>query len=251
MRGLIDDLRRASDPCATFETAVGNPAEPWQVGVLSSRARRQVLLAARQSGKSSTIASKVAHRVRYRRDQLVLVFSPSQRQSDEQLARIRTVLRRLGPVEGNASELRLSNGSRVVSLPGSSESTIRGFSAVDLLVYDEAAYVAENIFTASLPMLSGRGQLVLLSTPGPRQGFLWDVWNSTDPTWRWEKTKVRAVDSAQWPADRIADMRRSLSPREAAVELDCEFAGSADSVFDPVRVEAMFVPAAAIRLDVW
>lgn len=251
MRGLIDDLRRASDPCATFGTAVGSAPEPWQALVLGSRARRQVLLCARQVGKSWTVASRVAHHVRYRSDQLALVFAPSQRQSDEQLARIRTVLRRLGPVDGNSSELRLANGSRVVSLPGSSESTVRGFSAVDLLVYDEAAYVAEDIFTASLPMLSGGGRIMLLSTPGPRQGFLWEVWNSADPAWAWEKTKVRAVDSAQWPAERIADARRSLSPRQAAVELDCEFAGSADSVFDPVRVEEMFVPGGAIRLDVW
>lgn len=238
MRQLIEDLRRAADPCATFETAVGAPPELWQAAVLGSRARKQVLLCARQVGKSWTVAAAASHRARYRRDQLVLIVSPSQRQSDEQLARCRVVLRRLGRVEGNASELRLDNGSRIVSLPGSSESTVRGFSAADVLVFDEAAKVSEEIFTATLPMLAGHGRLLLLSTPGPRQGFLWDVWTGADPSW--EKTKVRAADSAQWPAERIADLRASLSPREAACELDCEFSGAADGVFDPLRVDAMF-----------
>jgi hypothetical protein len=113
---------------------------------------------------------KVAHRVQYRRNQLALLFAPSQRQTNELLAKVRTVLTRLGKVEGNTSELRLANGSRVVALPGSEDATVRGFSAVDLLVFDEAAYVAENIYTAALPMLSARGQLLLMSTPGRSAG---------------------------------------------------------------------------------
>jgi hypothetical protein len=72
----------------------------------------------------------------------------------------------------------LTNGSRIVSLPAGEE-TIRGFSAVSLLVIDEAARVSDDLYFAVRPMLAtSGGSLVALSTPLGQRGFFFEAWES-------------------------------------------------------------------------
>ena len=56
-------------------------------------------------------------------------------------------LRRLDPQpaldEDNRLSFTLTNGSRVVSLPGTG-ATVRGFSAPDLIIEDEASFVSDR-----------------------------------------------------------------------------------------------------------
>ena len=47
----------------------------------------------------------------------------------------------------SALRLELTNGSRIVALPGESDATIRGYSQVRLLVIDEAARVDVSLYT--------------------------------------------------------------------------------------------------------
>ena len=56
----------------------------------------------------------------------------------------------------NAISLQLPNGSRIVGLPGK-EATVRGFSAVSLLLIDEAARVEDAMYKALRPMLAVGG----------------------------------------------------------------------------------------------
>ena len=77
---------------------------------------------------------------------LVLLLSPTLRQSAELFLKVTTLYRALGrPVatvrpRDNLLKLELANGSRILSLPGT-EISARGFSAARLLVIDEAARV--------------------------------------------------------------------------------------------------------------
>jgi len=69
-----------------------------------------------------------------------------------------------------ALSVRLANGSRILSLPGT-EATVRGFSA-DLLIIDEAARVHDSLYEAVRPMLAVTGgRLVALSAPWGRRGW--------------------------------------------------------------------------------
>jgi hypothetical protein len=52
--------------------------------------------------------------------------------------------------------LTLSNGSRVVTLPGDNPRKIRGYSAPALIVEDETAFVSDETFDATVPMLGLR-----------------------------------------------------------------------------------------------
>jgi hypothetical protein len=76
----------------------------------------------------------------------------------------------------NETSLLFPNGSRIVGLPGT-EATVRGFSAVSLLLIDEAARVEDELYKMLRPMLAvGDGDLWLMSTPCGKRGFFYDVW---------------------------------------------------------------------------
>lgn len=246
---LASDLAARLDPAVTFRRAMGSPAEPWQERTLRSTARKKILLCSRQVGKSTTTGVEAAHTAIYLPGALVLAVSPTQRQSNELLAKVKAAIRALGNPVGikgdSEQELRLENGSRVVSLPGT-EGTTRGFSAADLLLLDEASRIPDDTFVGVLPMVSLSGRVVALSTPGARVGWFYDAWTEDDRSW--ERHKITCMESAQYPQARIDELRSSMSRRAFAAEYMCEFTGINDAVFDPDAVEAALAPARGLDL---
>jgi len=76
----------------------------------------------------------------------------------------------------NRLSVKLRNGSRIVGLPGT-EATVRGFSAVSLVVVDEATRVREEMFVAMRPMLAvSKGGVVAAINAGGQSGYFWDQW---------------------------------------------------------------------------
>lgn len=112
---------------------LGFSADKKQSAVLDSTAKRGILNCTRQWGKSTLLAAKAVHRGWTQPGSLILVASPSERQSAEFLRKAAEFLRRLGVRRkgdgDNATSLALPNGSRIIGLPGT-EGTVRGFSAV-------------------------------------------------------------------------------------------------------------------------
>jgi Terminase-like family. len=136
---------------------------------------RGILNCSRQWGKSTTIAAKAVHRASCVAGSLILAVSPSARQSGEFLRKAETFVRKLGIRPRGDGDNQISilfpNGSRIVGLPGL-EATVRGFSAVSLLLIDEAARVPDEMYKAVRPMLAvSNGDLWLMSTPAGRRGF--------------------------------------------------------------------------------
>jgi len=173
---LAADLQMALDPVALARAASITP-DHWQAQVLRSDSSRLLLNCSRQSGKSLTVATLAVHTALYLPDSLVLLLSPTLRQSQELFKdKALRVYRALGkPVEAeseSALQLALENGSRIVSLPGK-EGTIRGYSGVRLLAIDEAAWVPNDLYTALRPMLAvSQGRLIAMSTPQRLAGMV-------------------------------------------------------------------------------
>ena len=123
--------------------------DPWQRHALRSDSKRMLLLASRQSGKSTTTACLALHTALYRRNSLILLFAPSQRQSTELFRKVIGFYYALGrPVPATrvmATSLELANGSRIVSLPGD-PITVRCYSGVWMAIVDEAALVDDALF---------------------------------------------------------------------------------------------------------
>jgi phage terminase large subunit-like protein len=188
------DLARHLDAAWMMES-VGLSPEPWQRELLQCNNRLVALLCPRQSGKSTATAAVALHRAMYHRGSIVLVVSRTQRQSDLLFGTTSGIFDRLTDVRLTANKrgnaLEFSNGSKIVSLPGD-EATIRGYTA-DLVVIDEAARVADAVFTAIYPMIMRRnGRIIALSTPAGQRGFFYRA--CTDPSGPWKVIKGPSGD---------------------------------------------------------
>jgi hypothetical protein len=145
---LAHDLALALAP-ARMMAACGLTPDSWQEALLRSAASRILLLCSRQSGKSSTCALLALHQALYQPGSLILLLSPSLRQSQELFKKVQTLYRMLGAPAPLAAESALryefTNGSRMIALPGI-EANVRGYSGVNLLVIDEAARVLDDLY---------------------------------------------------------------------------------------------------------
>src|SRR5829696_6545259 len=163
---IARDLSRALDPVLLARDA-GLEPDPWQADLLRTMPRRALLLCSRQSGKSTVTSLMALWKAIYEPNALVLLVSPSQRQSGELFRTTMNFHARLqgAPTLSAESALRaeLSNGTRIVSLPGT-EKTIRGFAGANLVVIDEAARVEDELLAAVRPMLAtSNGHLIALT----------------------------------------------------------------------------------------
>ncbi len=240
------DLAAALDP-VVFATRASIVPDPWQADVLRSSASQQILLCSRQSGKSTISATLAIHTAVYVPNSLILVLSPSLRQSQELFRKMMDVYAGAGeavkPEIENRLTLELANGSRIVSLPGR-EQTIRGFSGVSLLLVDEASRVDDRLYQAVRPMLAvSRGKIVLLSTPWGKRGFFFREW--MDGGSGWERTKISAHDCPRIDPSWLAEEQRRIPAATFQQEYECVFGELEDAVFSFDDIQAMRSPDVA------
>ncbi|MCZ6829617.1 MAG: terminase family protein [Gammaproteobacteria bacterium] len=106
-----------------------------------SECDRWLLMNARQTGKSTTVAALVVQTALYDPG-LILAVAPSERQSKELFIKAKQMYLQLDGVprivQESTKSMELENGSRIIALPGN-EANIRGYSAPKLVLVDEAA----------------------------------------------------------------------------------------------------------------
>lgn len=243
---IVSDLAMSLDP-VTFSRAAGIEADEWQRDVLRSSSQRLLLNCSRQSGKSTTTAMLAVHTALYDPGALVLLLSPSLRQSQELFRKCldcyRAVERPVSASAESAMRLELDNGSRIVSLPGT-DGSVRGFSAVKLLVIDEASRVEDALYYGVRPMLAvGAGRLVAMSTPFGKRGWWHKEWTEGGTDWR--RVEVPASRCPRIPAAFLAEEQRSLGPWWYRQEYECQFSDTTDSLFGADEVRAAITPEIA------
>jgi hypothetical protein len=227
---LLATLR--ADPAQILVQA-GMQPDPWQEKILRAPSRRMMFLCSRQAGKSQTAAALALRDALLRPGALVLLLSPTLRQSGELFkAKVKRLYAALGrPVpatQETALQLELANGSRVISLPGDEE-TIRGYSGVTTLIVDEAARVPDALYYSVRPMLAvSKGRLVCLSTPFGKRGWFFDVWHGQE---KWSRVKVTADQCPRIPQEFLDEERVALGEHWFTQEYFCEFRDTVDSVF--------------------
>lgn len=237
MLPLLTDLQMSLDPARLFARVLGYPPDPWQARVLRSSARQTILNCSRQSGKSTATAALALHTALYEPGALVLLLSRALRQSQELFRKVtagyRTLGRPVAPEAETALTLELETGSRIIALPGS-ESTIRSYSGVRLLIIDEAGRVPDDLYRAVRPMLAvSGGKLILLSTPFGKRGFFFEAWEQGGAAW--ERIEVPATDCPRIPAAFLEEEKKALGPWYAQ-EYMCQFLDGQFQVFSHEHV---------------
>lgn len=186
---------------------------------------------------------------------MILIASPTEKQSQELFRKIYNAsnfVHRLKREEDSKSYMTLDNGSRIVCLCGH-EAAIRGYSAPDIVIIDEASRAPDSLYIAIRPMmLESRGQLILISTPHGKRGFFHGVWcnrdtvDANDPdAWKtltdgWERYKQRADKNIRVDKEWLNGERLDIGDRAYRQEYLCEFLETEEQVFPHDLIKTMF-----------
>lgn len=233
---IAADFRGALDPAELFRQAFGLEPLAWQIGYLRET-RPLVLLKGRQVGGSLAAAALAIHATVYAPNVNAIIVSPSLKQSTEIATKARVGLYALGArlIQDSSSTLRLANGSRVLSLPGTARS-VRGWSA-KLLIIDEAAFVEHETFVAARALVATGGRLVIQSTPAAEAGDFYELVVAEDP--ELARITVRSDEVPTISADFLDGERRAMSPDAYATEYECVFGKAGATLFDLEQLAAL------------
>lgn len=223
----------AAGDAVAWANSIGFVPDPWQGTVLESGEGYMLLNCSRQSGKSTTTALLALHTALYQPKSLILLLSPSMRQSAELLRKVvdfyRAIAGHAGVQAQSSLRLELGNGSRILSLPGNEE-TVRGYSGVRLLVVDEASRVPDELYYAVRPMLAvSKGRMVAMSTPFGKRGWWWKEWDAGGDTWK--RIEVPATQCPRITAEFLTKEKRDMGDWWFDQEYMCRFLDAQTAAF--------------------
>jgi len=207
----VRELAYRIDPVLWVREVVGEEPRQWQEQFLRApRSASILVLTARQIGKTTTAAWAMAHTAVFVPGSLSVVACPSQRQSAEAVRKVKAALLKVDGklVADNVFALELTNGSRVLALPGSDDS-VRGLTVDGWIIADEAARLSEDLIAALRPMRARRPQarLAMLSTAWSRTDPFWTAWDSDDASWM---RLTALADSGEFSPEFLEQERRAL-----------------------------------------
>lgn len=263
------------DPVSVFR-AGGLEPDPAQEELLACRDPNVLVLWTRQfAGKSQTAAAIALCSALTQVGSLTLIFSAGQRESKELLRKVRhlrygllhrqllnngrgfkprsvledvsryqsflsggpAVVGALGAVTDAQTIIELENGSRIISLPASSQAGV-GFTA-DLLIMDEAKVIPDDLYkSVRSTMATRRGRrMIALTTPLGQRGWFWEAWKQCDDAaLRGEPEPYRRFKRTCWECPRldrefIENERRLIGDLWFRQEYECEFVSRQGMVF--------------------
>jgi hypothetical protein len=222
---------------------LGIALDPWQVKALTTQRHDVLLCVTRQGGKGMVASLLALDAMVNEPGSTTVIVSRADRQAKRLLRRIKRLylqLQNVSPlIVDSANAIELRNGSEVLALPGSEE-TIRGIEAVDLLVFDEAALVPDDLFAAVHPMLATTdGRCVAMSTARGKRGWFWREWESSDV--EWHRAKVTADQIPRIKPEWLERTRRRIGEWMFRQEFGCEFLDTDDQFFASEIIDAAFV----------
>jgi len=232
MPSASDDLAYSLDPVLWAREVLGFQPDSWQADLLRSRSKKIILNCSRQSGKSTVCAALGLHESIYRRPSFGLVIAPTQDQSSELMMKFDEFR---GAVELPSDYLstdtklavKFANGNRFIARPGS-EKSARSFSAVTLLLEDEASRVLDDLYNSVRPMLAvSNGRHILMSTPFGKRGHFFKIWSEERDLWEWYEIPAEMCPRI---SKEFLEEERRTNPWYLQ-EYFCVFMETVDSVF--------------------
>jgi phage FluMu gp28-like protein len=157
---------------------------PYQQAWMRDQSRFKIGLWARQTGKDFTCAAEaVVDAVLHPATQW-LIIACAERQAMESLQKVKEWADQFGvETEGNLSQVRFENGSRIIALPARPAS-IRGYSAN--LILTEFAFHddPEAVWRAAFPIITNPGagrekKVRIISTPNGQANLFHRLWSGS------------------------------------------------------------------------
>lgn len=234
--GVRELGRAAADPVVFAELLCREPLWKHQAALARSTARTRIVCAGRQVGKSRTLAVVALWECFRAPGRMVLVVSATELAARRLLAEVaglaQAPILRGSVLDESKSELVLSNGSRILSVPAS-ERQVRGWTA-DLLVVDEGAFVDPSVWGAARWVTIARdGRTLVASTPhGPRDGWFAIAYDAG-------RRRQEGFESFTWPStlsplvsrEVLAEWRSTMSDRDYGAEILAEWQDDAGGYF--------------------
>ena len=222
----------------------------YQQQLLNDPAKRVIACMGRQTGKTTTIATKAIHYAYTHPKTTTLIISPSLRQSMIMFDKILTFthshqLLRKSIARKTRTIIQLTTGSQIIALP-CSEHLLRGYTA-NLAICDEASFIPETIITEILfPMLSTtNGTAILLSTPWDKNHFFYKAF--LNPAY--STHKVRSAENPLIPQAFLAEMQQNMTAEAYKREYLAEFTEAASSYFPQELIRQCIEHAQRINLE--
>ena len=236
---VLEVLRK--DPIKFARVVCKYELTDYQRRFLLDRSKRRLFVAGRQVGKSTCSALEALWFSYCFPNKHVLVIAPSERQARIIFDKIHGIVRWHSLLNRDCEkltmdEIRFKNGSIVRVLPvGLDASTARGFTA-DMLIVDEAQLVPDAVFSAMMPSLAVKdGIMVVLGTPGGREGFFYRAWISEG----WSKHVVKSTESPFISSSFLREYRELYGEEMFRREMLAEFLDLGDLFFDMNKVNEL------------
>ena len=196
----------------------------------------------RQTGKTTTMVAVMLHYALFNPDFNIAILANKAATAREILGRLQLAYENLpwflqqGVVEWNKGSIVLENGSKIFA-SSTSASAIRGMS-INLVYLDEFAFVPSTVqdefFSSVYPTISsGRSSRVLITSTPNGMNMFYKLWHDAEKGFNDYATvsvnwwDVPGRDEA-WKEQTI----RNTSEKQFAVEFECEFLGSSDTLID-------------------
>jgi hypothetical protein len=203
----------------------------------------------RQSGKTTTMAAIIMHFAIFNPEFSIAILANKAATAREILSRIQLAYENLpwflqqGIVEWNKGNIELENGSKVLA-SSTSASAVRGMS-INLVYLDEFAFVPhtvqEEFFASVYPTISsGKTSRVLVTSTPNGMNMFYKLWHDAEKNLNDYKPvavnwwDIPGRDQA-WKEQTI----RNTSEKQFAVEFECEFLGSQNTLIDANKLRML------------
>jgi len=223
---------------------------PFQEKLLNDPAKRIIACMGRQTGKTTTIATKAIHYAFTHPKTTTLIISPSMRQSMIMFDKIlqfthATPILHKSITRKTRTIIQLTNGSTIIALP-CSEHLLRGYSA-QLVILDEASFIPETIITEIVfPMLSTtNGTAILLSTPWDKNHFFYKAFLNP----QYSTHKIQSSENPLIPQAFLQEMQQNMTAEAYKREYLAEFTEAAASYFPQELIRQCIEHAQRIALE--
>lgn len=203
----------------------------------------------RQTGKTTTMAAVIMHFALFNPDFNIAILANKATTAREILGRIQLAYEYLpwflqqGIVEWNKGNIELENGSKIFA-SSTSATAVRGMS-INMVYLDEFAFVPhtvqEEFFASVYPTISsGKSSRVLITSTPNGMNLFYKIWSDAEKeindyvTMSVDWWDVPGRDE-EWKQQTI----RNTSERQFAVEFECEFLGSSNTLIDPNKLRML------------